>query len=716
MEISKNKISLAMTNQSSSIPKSFSSDFHQRLSKKANCEETDENDRHLSSGRLQNSRKAAKNFMSPTIAAASKATAPRKKILVERNEASGSTYIEKNPKISMEFTSRDLGSGLFDGSSCMTPLSSKVSESGDSPDSLSSLPYDPVTNYLSPRPQFLRYKPNRRLEMVLRRESELRRGEERLGVDGCCSVKSRKSIQEDMPLNASISSPDESEKQEDGSNLCTDKLDLEPSSNPEIKESDDDEDVDEEEEEQSPGLCKQVLRSVLLLLVLICASSYISSTDQSTIPHSLQALLGFREGYLKIQDPVYQIIEDLKMGPENFSEVIGVFSGTFSILGGDVFSPYPQLGERGLSEPSVLENVDEEINGKSLFVDDLMERSDSEENESHETAGVMMTEEVGMAMETDYLLSDDVNSFERVPVARENKETGLSSNFIKQEEAKEQRVTEETGTVVDEWIRKEEKAENGMVKIEDISEEAQYESKSFALQNIESELNSSKWEFSWIESMQDKLFSKVSIVLSLILALVASMILGFLHLKHRKASVKDSSPTFQQPSVEKRISCFLESEPIIEKEKTHSAFLNKELIVEKGDSCVIPSSAHSIDNYDKFSSTRPPVVELLGEYRVGEINHSEKSFVQKSKKTGTEEIDFSLSQEMKMSSKSNKRLSFNSDAYPSVSDFSSAESSSFGSFTSMEKLKKKEEGSDGKVVVMTPVRRSSRIHNRVISP
>ncbi|XP_050102532.1 uncharacterized protein LOC126582424 [Malus sylvestris] len=111
-----------------------------------------------------------KNYMSPTtsISAASKpkAVASRKNILRERNKASepdfSNTHVEKShraidnvrdslpqalPKTPSSFQSHDVDEALSDD--------------------FSSRPYDPVTNYLSPRPQFLRYKPNRRQELFL---------------------------------------------------------------------------------------------------------------------------------------------------------------------------------------------------------------------------------------------------------------------------------------------------------------------------------------------------------------------------------------------------------------------------------------------------------------------------------------------------------------------------------------------------------------------
>ncbi|KAL8231779.1 hypothetical protein R6Q57_001557 [Mikania cordata] len=98
-----------------------------------------------------------KNFMSPTISAAIKASVPKKKILGERNETLDP--VERSRlKSSYSFGSR-------------SEQSSVVDSDGDMEKDLVGgpclQPYDPVTNYLSPRPKFLRYNPNRRRKKIL---------------------------------------------------------------------------------------------------------------------------------------------------------------------------------------------------------------------------------------------------------------------------------------------------------------------------------------------------------------------------------------------------------------------------------------------------------------------------------------------------------------------------------------------------------------------
>ncbi|CAA6663011.1 unnamed protein product [Spirodela intermedia] len=142
--------------------------------------------------------KGAKNFMSPTISAASKAIAaasPKRKVLSERNDGTRSSSLTTDCSDSMEsevsnpmLETVDSGGGgghhwesrrssspelhgrcsdrghskmiPYRGSSPLQQLSAMVSEEED-PSLLHLPPYDPKTNYLSPRPRFLHYRPKR---------------------------------------------------------------------------------------------------------------------------------------------------------------------------------------------------------------------------------------------------------------------------------------------------------------------------------------------------------------------------------------------------------------------------------------------------------------------------------------------------------------------------------------------------------------------------
>lgn len=151
-----------------------------------------------------------KSFMEPTILAASKFTpSPRKKVLDEKNEVVRTSiqFLEKDFIMKSEATPLDQPSMTEEESNemvtleqnevvletphvrkvtfvlidkatdvtddfdlartrpfCCSPQTSPIIAPFDA-DHLP--PYDPKKNFLSPRPQFLRYKPNPRIELLL---------------------------------------------------------------------------------------------------------------------------------------------------------------------------------------------------------------------------------------------------------------------------------------------------------------------------------------------------------------------------------------------------------------------------------------------------------------------------------------------------------------------------------------------------------------------
>ncbi|KAI3727269.1 hypothetical protein L1987_67081 [Smallanthus sonchifolius] len=106
----------------------------------------------------------AKSFMKPTISTAIKATIPTKKILSERNE----TVEQPSLQRSSSFGSKPVRFSVFDSD-------------GDVKEDFVGKPYDPVLNYLSPRPKFLRYNPNRRRTILDLQEND----EDRVMVSDC---------------------------------------------------------------------------------------------------------------------------------------------------------------------------------------------------------------------------------------------------------------------------------------------------------------------------------------------------------------------------------------------------------------------------------------------------------------------------------------------------------------------------------------------------
>ncbi|KAI9181774.1 hypothetical protein LWI28_018469 [Acer negundo] len=243
--------------------------------------------------------KGTKNFMSPTISAASKfATSPRKKILAERNEPVRSSVsfseakvqaMEDNdskPEISLgkkktvtfsdvrdlimeendfskpemglnqiesshDSTITDLGHEetvkshsifdsevLFDSKSdvsssleaatkekdCVNLDSTfKISPRTSCPPSSPMLapldadplmpPYDPKTNYLSPRPQFLHYRPNPRIESILNKVKDGKRLEESFASENSSDSEDSEIRSEDSQKESEDISSDETVKE-----------------------------------------------------------------------------------------------------------------------------------------------------------------------------------------------------------------------------------------------------------------------------------------------------------------------------------------------------------------------------------------------------------------------------------------------------------------------------------------------------------------------
>uniref|UniRef100_A0ACD5X5H6 Uncharacterized protein n=1 Tax=Avena sativa TaxID=4498 RepID=A0ACD5X5H6_AVESA len=157
----------------------------------------------------------SKNFMSPTISATSKAVAaspsPRKKVLGERNEEThlfapfspaNLAHKPKGPPPPEAGSARRLRLS-FDGPAPAPPAPApehgtqrSFGEEGArmenhhhaAADSVDAEPpraalYDPKTNYTSPRPQYLLYTPNRRLEMYRDGSSVARRLDEGLASE-----------------------------------------------------------------------------------------------------------------------------------------------------------------------------------------------------------------------------------------------------------------------------------------------------------------------------------------------------------------------------------------------------------------------------------------------------------------------------------------------------------------------------------------------------
>lgn len=177
----------------------------------------------------------------PSSSEDKKQSAFKKKILAERNEVSSTIGVEPSP----------------------SKLEKTLSPGSDS-DKSSLSPYDPVKNYLSPRPQYLRYKPNRRREIFLHLEKEIKL-KENSGSDDVHDVDSGDSNSDNTPASSVAS------------------LILEDIKKQENEECDDSEVIEEEEEKGGSSTLVGLLKFLLLIVVLALSTSHMCNMNTSLI-------------------------------------------------------------------------------------------------------------------------------------------------------------------------------------------------------------------------------------------------------------------------------------------------------------------------------------------------------------------------------------------------------------------------------------------------
>ncbi|XP_022723767.1 uncharacterized protein LOC111280587 [Durio zibethinus] len=413
---------------------------------------SDENDRSSQemSLNLENPKKqTVKDFMSLTVSAASKATFPRKKILAERNESPGSnlsnTHLSKTPDLDSKASPKTIPKSSHKNSPNLDPkVTSKEPFSQKTPLSYSSRdetpsprPYDPLTNYLSPRPQFLRYNPSRRKEIFLRLEME-----EKERDDGS-------SVSSDNPSLASSSSQEDEQYGDENESF--------------LEQEDEEFDIesDEEAEEEVGWSLRRVLKYLLLLVVLVITTSYISSINSPTTAPA--AFEGLTLGYQKIQNHSYGIVESVEVG--------------YKFLDGKK----EQLGLLGLNQAILDEGIEEEVtenvNMGEIVSLELEDRNvESVEMVEVKTVGEsedVCEEELIKSGETYEQFAEDVElqeketveKIEEVEKADSVKENGESQDVIESELMKRGNVSNQL--VVD--IELHERKETGE-QIEDIKE------------------------------------------------------------------------------------------------------------------------------------------------------------------------------------------------------------------------------------------------------
>ncbi|XP_071901408.1 uncharacterized protein [Coffea arabica] len=277
-----------------------------KLSISGETKENDVNHDNLGSNfKSQNPKKpVTKHFMSPTISATSKVTVPRTKILAEKNESTTSCDNAHYPKSlileaknGLHYTGLGASPHCDQTSSWADPacVNASVFYDGEVNNCFadsSVRPYDPLTNYLSPRPKFLRYKPNRRREILQR--------------SGIFSSRNQKIVDEQKSSECDQEELLDSSPQEGSSQIMMIKAE---DNRHDGQDADGDEDEESEEDEVPNCWCLKGLAKFLVLLVVIgLSTSYISSMNNPRPSTVVQATGGLMEGYHRIQKHLFEAV------------------------------------------------------------------------------------------------------------------------------------------------------------------------------------------------------------------------------------------------------------------------------------------------------------------------------------------------------------------------------------------------------------------------
>ncbi|KAJ0709586.1 hypothetical protein HanOQP8_Chr09g0346111 [Helianthus annuus] len=356
--------------------------------------------------------------MSPTISAANKASLPKKKILGERNN-------ETLDAVEQHFRSKPV----------------KCDSDDDvEKDFVGLKPYDPVKNYLSPRPKFLRYNPDRRRKILSLQENVEDRVEVSTDFDagsiGIPELQDSCSGQESVEEARDVSSESEDE------------------SGDECGSEDDEEEMVEFVEDRCCSV-KGLFKFVFVVIALVLMTQAICSMNNTPSPsHSLDSVLGFN-GSL---NHVYDL---------SLSKVV------YGPIREPVF-----LVER-LKEGDVYDDGRQDVSATSEeFVEDEAENDDSDEvlrEEENKTSEVVETEYV------DAETVDDSNQNE--------KNHQPTNNEILQEDETEATEVVDRDYVEAETVRRDDVTEEDDGKDHQLTNDVEFETTNDMEDGVENELD-----------------------------------------------------------------------------------------------------------------------------------------------------------------------------------------------------------------------------------
>lgn len=459
--------------------------------------------------------KPSKNFMSPTISAVSKINpSPRKKILSEKNELSrsfdkshhhvtqvrssvtfcdvvsfigeedkdkdqifiGEKKKEEEEEESHDVTVTDMDDSSFDVSplTASVPFTFPAFEANEVDASVT--PYDPKKNYLSPRPQFLHYSPNPRIECKLLEE---------LFTSESSSSETDMSAKESQHEEEVVSPESVEEVAEESQQVEELVLSVEEEGEVTLEESDDEEHLEavesEEKEEVEVGESTEETRqlskqscfktSKLLgwMLVLGLAYTLLVSSVTLTLPNISQDSHVF-----KFHIPP-EIAKSARESFEQFSEKLGLWAGSSLVYMGKLISSLREEQGYGpfqfhnltgvLEETRLSDAVFQPTSGEISVAGSLVDSLDlSFETDTEEESGVTQEpEELESSGEINLedVYEEDSNELEQ---ESEGGEFTLAT------------VTEvNVGEVYSESLSEEEEEESGGQATDGVEEQREYE-------------------------------------------------------------------------------------------------------------------------------------------------------------------------------------------------------------------------------------------------
>ncbi|MBA0586596.1 hypothetical protein Gorai_017331 [Gossypium raimondii] len=552
------------------------------------------------------------------------------------------------------------------------------------------LPYDPKTNYLSPRPQFLHYRPNPRIELYRERDSqqldELFASESHSDTDVTAETLTE-GLQRDLEEISSEETVNEGE--EEGHNVSESNQSLK--ANRTLK---------------SRFSTGSKFITLLLFLCFACFSVLVVKSPAFTNGMEEISLSNFQvppEVREFAKANLDRITQNLQHWSASFlSYISDIVSSSREVhkLGSFQYANLSHLIEDRMIEghlkfdPSVMEPVSERDAGTELFdnkhyreieaddaVDEDDDEQDDQENEAFETAELVSEEpdevqqgiEVEM-IELDHLETEESKGVEfaveiqaelQSNVDTENQQSVISPQAsVIQHDDLNNVDTEPQGdglnNIAETFFHEEEKSEN--LKTEDLANNFQ---------------SSEAVDFT-INGQEEDQFLKNNNMMGfslLVLCLLAAS--AFIYTKRGKPSTPNASVPMEQPM------------PCKKSEYSPVSVSSKDTILEK-----IPSKNWETE------------LDIANELCPSEMSSYERTSSSYSNK-GLKESNQYQSQERK-TRKPYRRESLASSDY-------STGSPSYGSFTTLEKRPSKHGGGVEEEIV-TPVRRSSRIRNQVTSP